>query len=260
MELTFCKYEGAGDHFILIDNRLNTFPKENEKLIRKLCDRCFGIGANALVVLENHENDDLAFRMMVFDYEGKEFKMCGNGGRCLVAFAHRLGLINKKATFMAGDGVHAAELSGNVVNLQICDVEVIQIYSGHVFIDTGAPHHIQLVKDLKHFPLLEQGQKISNDLYGEYGSHVNFVEQLNDDTFDVRIYERSIKGEIIACGTASAAVAIAMRETGKTSADKININFLGGKLEVKFDVVENTYRNIFIKGPATFVFEGKIII
>lgn len=258
MEITFYKYQGTGNDFVIIDNRKENFPKEDIKLIEKLCDRRFGIGADGLILLENDETTD--FKMVYYNSDGNQSSMCGNGGRCLVAFAKQLGIIEKQTTFIATDGLHHATISDNgIVSLQMKDVDNVKIEEEYVFLDTGSPHHVQLVEDLKSYPIKEKGAEIRyGELYGQAGSNVNFVSQNDADTFSVRTYERGVEDETLSCGTGVTAVAIAMKAIGKTTSNKIKLNVEGGKLEVSFNEKEGKYVDVFLKGPATFVFEGNV--
>lgn len=260
MEIEFYKYEGTGNDFVIIDNRAAFFPKENNNLIAYLCDRRFGIGGDGLILLENDVISD--FRMVYFNADGNESTMCGNGGRCLVAFANRLGLVAKSANFIAIDGMHYATISDNdIVSLQMKNVEKLTHSTESVFLDTGSPHHVLLVTDLENYNIKENGAAIRySDLYGKMGVNVNFVEQINPDTFSIRTYERGVEDETLSCGTGATAVAIAMKSTGKTDSDVVKINVLGGKLEISFDDNSGMFTNIFLKGAARYVFEGKINI
>ena len=260
MKLQFYKYQGTGNDFVMIDNREQIFPKNNTKLIEHLCDRRFGIGADGLILLENDASND--FRMVYYNSDGNESSMCGNGGRCLVAFAESLGIIENETTFIATDGLHHATITdGKIVSLQMKDVETVKITGDHVFLDTGSPHHVQLVDDLKMTDIKTEGAKIRySGLYGEKGSNVNFVKQKSDDIFSVRTYERGVEDETLSCGTGVTAVAIAMKALGKTQSNTVQLNVEGGKLEVSFTPTEGKYTNVFLKGPATFVFKGEIEI
>ena len=260
MELTFYKYQGTGNDFVMIDNRSQFFPKENTQLIEKLCDRRFGVGADGLILLENHA--DFNFKMVYYNSDGNESSMCGNGGRCLVAFAKQMGVVKNKAEFEAVDGYHFATIDAEgIVALQMKDVDAIKNESNYTFLNTGSPHHVQLVNDLKNLDVKAEGAKIRySDLYGNAGSNVNFVNQLANDIFAVRTYERGVEDETLSCGTGVTAVAIAMHQLGKTKNNIIDLNVEGGKLKVQFDEDNGSYTNVFLIGPATFVFEGKIEI
>ena len=258
MKITFYKYEGTGNDFILIDNRENNFPKTDIKLIEKLCHRRFGIGADGLILLENDAETD--FRMVYYNSDGNQSSMCGNGGRCIVAFAKSLNIIEDQTTFLATDGIHRAFiLEDRIISLQMKNVDLVKIEKKYVFLNTGSPHHVMLVDDLDNYDVKDNGAKIRySDLYGKAGSNVNFLKQLSDNHFWLRTYERGVEDETYSCGTGATAAAIAMNAIGKTNSHKIQLDVEGGKLEVSFDKVNDSYINVFLTGPATFVFEGEI--
>jgi diaminopimelate epimerase len=188
--------------------------------------------------------------------------MCGNGGRCLVAFAKKLNVIQNETTFMATDGLHHATVGADgIVSLQMIDVAEIKNTQDYSFLNTGSPHHVQIVEDLQHFNVKENGAAIRyGNLYGQAGSNINFVKKIDETTFSLRTYERGVEDETLACGTGATAVAIAMNATGQTNSNEINLNVEGGKLAVSFDKVNEKYTNVFLKGPAEFVFKGTIEI
>jgi len=258
MQTTFTKYQGTGNDFIFIDNRQNSFPKNDTKFIEKLCDRRFGIGADGLILLENDAETD--FRMVYYNSDGNQSSMCGNGGRCIVAFAKRLNLISNETTFIATDGLHKAIIYENgIISLQMKDVYEVNVANDYVFLNTGSPHHVMLVNDLENYDVKNIGAKIRySDLYGKAGSNVNFVKQLSENHFRLRTYERGVEDETFSCGTGATATAIAMNVIGKTNANTIKLDVEGGELEVSFNKLNNSYTNVYLKGPATFVFEGKI--
>ena len=260
MELEFYKYQGTGNDFVMIDNRSNSFPKENTQLVAHLCDRRFGIGADGLILLDNDATTD--FRMVYYNSDGNLSSMCGNGGRCLVAFAKKLNVIQNETTFMATDGLHYATVGADgIVSLQMIDVAEIKNTPDYSFLNTGSPHHVQLVTDLEHYNVKENGAAIRyGDLYGQQGSNVNFVKKIDDATFSLRTYERGVEDETLACGTGATAVAIAMNATRQTDLNTIHLNVEGGKLAVSFDIEDGKYTNVFLKGPAEFVFKGTIQI
>jgi diaminopimelate epimerase len=260
MQLEFFKYQGTGNDFVMIDNRSNFFPKENIQLIARLCDRRFGIGGDGLILLENDLETD--FKMVYYNSDGNQSSMCGNGGRCLVAFAKKLQVIDNEATFIATDGLHHATVGDDgLVSLQMIDVDAVKVSSDYVFLNTGSPHHVQLVDDLENYNIKENGAAIRyGDLYGKVGSNINFVKQIDDTTFSMRTYERGVEDETLSCGTGATAVAIAMNVMGKTSATSIDLNVEGGKLVVSFDKNEGQFTQVFLKGPAEFVFKGTIAI
>ena len=260
MQLEFYKYQGTGNDFVMVDNRSEFFPKENIDLIAHLCDRRFGIGGDGLILLENDKETD--FKMVYFNSDGNQSSMCGNGGRCLVAFAKELGVIENKTTFIATDGLHHATVSEDgLVSLQMIDVTEVQINPDYVFMNTGSPHHVQMVDDLENYNIKDNGARIRyGDLYGKAGSNVNFVKQIDETTFSLRTYERGVEDETLSCGTGATAVAIAMNVLGKTDASSVNLNVQGGKLIVSFDRYDNIFTQVTLKGPAKFVFKGTIEI
>jgi diaminopimelate epimerase len=260
MQIEFYKYQGTGNDFVMIDNRQGIFPKDNIQLIAHLCDRRFGIGGDGLILLENDPETD--FKMVYYNSDGNQSSMCGNGGRCLVAFAKKLNVIDDNTTFIATDGLHHASVADNgIVSLQMIDVEEVKITPEYVFMNTGSPHHIQLVDDLEHYNVKENGASIRyGELYGKQGSNINFVKKIDETTFSLRTYERGVEDETLACGTGATAVAIAMNALGETKANSIDLNVEGGKLVVSFDKKEGQFTNVFLKGPAEFVFKGTIEI
>jgi len=258
MDIAFYKYQGTGNDFVIIDNRTNFFPKNNIKLIAHLCDRRFGIGADGLILLENDADTD--FRMVYYNSDGNQSSMCGNGGRCLVAFAKKINVIQNQATFIATDGLHYASVSEEgIISLQMKDVNEVKIEANYVFLDTGSPHHVELASDLEHIDIKDQGGKIRySTLYGSSGANVNFVEPISDTSFAVRTYERGVEDETLSCGTGATAVAIAMKVLGKTTSNAIQLKVEGGSLEVSFHESEGKFTQVFLKGPAKYVYKGMI--
>ncbi len=257
MKLTFYKYQGTGNDFILIDNRSLLFKKD-AKSIEKLCDRKFGIGADGLILLETSKNPSDDFSMVYFNADGKESSMCGNGGRCIAAFAKKLGLVEKEAKFSAIDGEHLAVLDGETIRLKMMDVNEIEDLGNGYFLDTGSPHHVLFTEEVGLLNVKSEGAKIRySEKYGEEGTNVNFV-QGKEAVFIVRTYERGVEDETLSCGTGAVAVALAVYFSGKTSLNKINLETLGGNLSVNFEKSGKAYTNIWLNGPAEQVFKGEI--
>ncbi len=257
MQQTFYKYQGTGNDFVMIDNRQQTFDKNNTKLIASLCDRRFGIGADGLILLENHNTLD--FKMVYYNADGNQSSMCGNGGRCLVAFAKQLGVIKNKAVFEAIDGLHHATINGDIVKLQMQNVDVIEKHKQHVFLDTGSPHHVQFENQIEDFDIKTKGAKIRYGApYHKAGSNVNFVKKISNAAFKVRTYERGVEDETLSCGTGVTAVALAMHYIGETEKNLITLQTQGGDLQVSFKEENGVYNNVWLIGPAKLVFQGKI--
>lgn len=255
MEITFHKYQGTGNDFVMVDNRSLQFPKNDTELVAHLCDRRFGIGGDGLLLLEDDPYHD--FRMVYYNSDGNLGSMCGNGGRCLVAFARNLGVVEDTASFIASDGPHYATVFDGLISLQMKDVDEVNIQSDYVFLDTGSPHHIEIVEDLEHFDVYGKGKAIRyGELYGQKGSNVNFVKPEADGSFSVRTYERGVEDETLSCGTGVTAVAIAMFKLGKTTSDRVKLNVQGGKLAVSFTHENGKFTDVFLNGPAEHVFKG----
>ncbi len=261
MEIHFFKYQGAGNDFIMVDNRDNKTDHHHPNLIAKLCDRRFGIGGDGIMFLELTEGYD--FKMVYYNSDGQPSSMCGNGGRCIVAFAKQLGIIKDKTTFLAVDGSHYAEISADKawVSLQMIDVKTINKDGDDYVINTGSPHYIKFDVDVANKNVFEEGKAIRNsNIYNAEGINVNFVEDKNDHLF-VRTYERGVEDETYACGTGVTAVALAnaiiknLKGTQETA-----IKVLGGDLKIKYNYDGKTFTDIFLEGPAKFVFEGTVEI
>ncbi len=254
MKIDFYKYQGTGNDFVIIDNRNDSFPKKNVELISQMCNRRFGIGADGLIILENHATLD--FTMHYFNADGNIGSMCGNGGRCIVRFAEYLNIVKNQTTFEAIDGIHEATIDKENISLKMNDVLDIEVSTNHVFLDTGSPHHVQLVDDLENYNVKNEGAAIRYTAYGKTGANINFVETIEKNTFAVRTYERGVEDETLSCGTGVTAVAIALFETNKTSSDKVTLQTKGGMLHVNFNKTDTGYSNVYLKGPALQVFKG----
>ncbi len=255
--LTFYKYQGTGNDFVMLDNRENVLQDNDVATIKFLCDRRFGVGADGLILLENSDTTD--FKMVYFNADGNQSTMCGNGGRCIVAFAKHLGLIEEKTIFEAIDGLHHASIKEDVVSLQMQDVTEIKECNDYLFLDTGSPHHVQFEENILNFDLVGQGRKIRNEIYGVAGSNVNFVKKINDITYKMRTYERGVEDETLSCGTGATAVALAMYHQKKTVSTTIKLQVEGGELQVSFQENEGKYSQIFLTGKAIQVFKGEIV-
>jgi len=258
MKFTFYKYQGTGNDFIIIDNRDLLLKNLSKQQVMQWCDRRFGVGADGFMLLEKIEGFD--FKMVYYNNDGNESSMCGNGGRCIVAFAQSLRIINNKARFMAIDGEHEAEIKDGIVSLKMNNVNAIEQIANDYYLNTGSPHYVKFVSNLNHYNVFEEGKKVRyNDRFKEVGTNVNFIEKQNDYLF-VRTYERGVENETYSCGTGVTAAAIIASEN-KLSTDNNNckIKTLGGDLEVKFNKNDKgEYFNIWLKGPAQFVFRGEL--
>jgi len=258
MNMQFHKYQGAGNDFILIDQRNNEVENITNSLVKDLCDRRFGIGADGLMLLLGHEDYD--FEMVYYNADGNLGSMCGNGGRCIVAFAKHLGIIDRETNFLAVDGPHYAKISelGNWVDLQMINVNQIAKDGSAYVLNTGSPHYVKEVANLKEMDVYTAGKAIrNNDTYKAEGINVNFVEDKGDHLF-VRTFERGVEDETYACGTGVTAVALSMaKHVHQTGHIETAIEVLGGKIDIKFDYDGKAFTNIFLCGPAEKVFQGE---
>ena len=257
MTVNFHKYQGTGNDFIMIDNRAEGLNLSREA-IEKLCDRRFGIGADGLIYLQSKSGYD--FHMVYFKSDGNESSMCGNGGRCLIRFAHDLGIIESHCKFLAIDGDHEGEILSNaIVSLKMKDVERIENTNSDYVLNTGSPHYVQFVNGVKKIKVAEEAQKIRySERYKAEGINVNFVEKISADEIFVRTYERGVEGETLSCGTGVVASALAFAHKSGTIISPVQIETPGGSLQVKFETAGNSYRNIFLIGRAVKVFEGAL--
>ena len=257
MKYQFYKYQGAGNDFVVIDNRLQHFDGNNARLIEFLCHRRFGVGADGLMTLEEVKGYD--FKMAYYNSDGYEASMCGNGGRCIVAFAQKLGLIDKTTRFLAADGVHDAIITNDrMVNLHMIDVPAIQALVDGYFLNTGVPHVVHFVDDLHVVDVEIEGRQLRYDArFQPEGANANFVKQ-EGNHLTVYTYERGVECETLACGTGITAAALsAAFKTGQTEG-KYTIRAKGGELEVSYKRKGQTFSDIWLKGPAEMVYEGII--
>jgi diaminopimelate epimerase len=277
MTIPFFKYQGTGNDFILIDQRERTYLKKTDTvIINQLCDRRFGMGADGVMFLENKEGYD--FEMVYFNSDGSESSMCGNGGRCLTAFAYSLGVFKEKCRFWAIDGEHEAvvkkapkslHLGKSLwVELKMIDVKNIEIGNDYFLLNTGSPHYVVFVEDLTDIDVYENGRAIRySERFAKEGVNVNFVEIQKPKTtkgekkgIEVATYERGVEDETFSCGTGVTAAAIAYHLKNGAST-QVPITTKGGQLAVKFQKNRvGVFEDVWLCGPATQVFKGSIKI
>jgi diaminopimelate epimerase len=259
MEIDFSKYNGAGNDFILIDDRDNLI-NDNKSLISYLCDRHFGVGADGLIILKESNNCD--FEILHYTSDGNLGSLCGNGSRCAVLFAYNKDIIGRKTVFNAFDGIHSAEILDNgLIKMEMKVNSDIVSNSYGTFINTGSPHLVIEKNDTDKLDVNNEGRLIRyNDFYKKEGVNVNFIEKISDNQFKIRTYERGVENETLACGTGSTASAICMNFLGRTNSCNIIMKCKGGNLNVQFNSSERGYQEISITGPAKLVFEGTILV
>lgn len=252
--ICFSKYHGTGNDFILIDNRGLKFDNTNTELVQKLCSRRFGIGADGLILLENTPEAD--FFMRYYNADGNPSSMCGNGGRCIVAFAKHLGIIETTTTFLAPDGLHSAKLTANGVALQMKNVSQIEHIGKDFHLDTGSPHYVKIIASHTDWDTLGEGRKIRyNTRFKEEGTNVNFLS-FEDGKLYLSTYERGVEDETYSCGTGTVAAAIIAGLFDNQETHELQTK--GGTLKVHYTKKGEVFQNIILEGSAQLVFEGKL--
>lgn len=257
MKTQFYKYHGAGNDFVVIDNRDGNFDGKYHNLIEAICHRQFSVGADGLMLLENAEGYD--FKMKYFNSDGYEASMCGNGGRCIVAFAKKLGLITDYAKFIASDGPHEAYITGDgLVDLHMTDVEKVDAVADGYFLNTGVPHLVHFVDDLNLVDVNIEGRQLRWDArFQPDGTNVNFVKA-EGNQLTVYTYERGVEAETLACGTGITASALSAAVKAQLSQGEYNIVAKGGELSVKFKKEGDKFVDIWLKGPAKMAYKGEL--
>jgi len=262
MLVHFSKYHGTGNDFVMIDGRELDTSLLDTKVIRRLCDRRFGIGGDGLIFLEESKRFD--FTMRYFNADGREGSMCGNGGRCITAFAKSLGICDTRATFEGIDGSHEASiLSNGEIRLKLADVGGIdQLVDGYL-LNTGSPHFVHFVENLKQITVEREGAEIrQQERFGKGGVNVNFVEPgPASNEITVRTFERGVEGETWSCGTGVAAAAITSCIHSGSDKSSYKVYTRGGELNVSFKSQDNQqFTEIYLTGPASHVYDGTIDI
>lgn len=260
-KIPFSKYQGTGNDFVIIDNRTTAFlTRKDTEQIKAICDRKFGVGADGLILLQDKAGYD--FEMVYFNADGRESTMCGNGGRCIAAFAKKLGIVQNNGYFWAIDGEHEALFQqNNWVDLKMNDVKEIEVGEDYFILNTGSPHYVIMVEDLNDINVYENGQAIRySDRFRKEGINVNFVEKTADRII-VATYERGVEDETLSCGTGVTAAAIATFVDGNgLNNNQIAISTKGGNLTVRLEKENDVFKNIWLCGPAVNVFNGEYLL
>jgi diaminopimelate epimerase len=259
----FYKFSGTGNDFILFDNRDGHISAENAELFKRLCKRRLGIGADGVVLFEKSKTCD--FRMRYFNADdGKEAEMCGNGGRVISYFAHQALSTESRGeySFQTYNSVYQSKVDGDYVELKMpelydegrYDLSKYSDYQFGLYINTGAPHAVFPVIDLKKFPVETKGAAIRKDSLFECGTNVNFFEILNEKKVRLRTFERGVEAETLACGTGAVAVAYALFKKYSMRREVL-FEVLGGQLKVLFD---NDFKNVWLCGKVDFIYSGEV--
>ena len=260
MHLNFFKYHGTGNDFIILDNRNNIYDELTNQQVAKVCHRRFGIGADGLMMLNMKAGYD--FEMIYYNADGNPSSMCGNGGRCLVKFASDMGIHKYTYHFIAVDGDHEAEIDNhNRIRLKMKDVNSVEERSSYTVLNTGSPHYIKFTDDVANTNVVATGRAIRNsEKFAKEGINVNFVESTGEDSIFVRTYERGVEDETMSCGTGVTAAALVSAHNER-GFNRVEIKTPGGHLSVEFNKIsDKEFNDIWLCGPATFVYKGEIDI
>jgi len=251
----FEKYEGAGNDFVMVDDRDLRFPADNFALVKRICDRHFGVGADGLILVRQHEAEN--FEMVYYNADGRPGSMCGNGGRAAILWAVHHGMMEEQGSLLAADGVHSARFEDELtISLGMRYVSGIEKLEEGVFIHTGSPHVVLKAEKLREMDVVAEGRKVRySERWRAQGTNVNFIEETSEGIL-IRTYERGVEDETLACGTGITAAALAIAHDKGIRKGTIALQALGGKVEVLFEQEGEGYKNIVLRGPARKVFEG----
>ena len=270
MEIAFTKMVGAGNDFVVIDNRDGVIPEGSSRgeLIRSWCTRRLGVGADGALLVETDEPTD--FRMRYYNADGGEAEMCGNGGRCIARFAYINGIVSEKMTFTSMAGVHEAEILDSEVKLGMtppCDIALHEsldidgvLHEVHL-INTGVPHVIEFVDDVDSVDVTGTGSAVRyHERFQPAGTNANFVQLVDERTFRIRTYERGVEDETLACGTGTTGAAILGSLLGRFSSPVTGITRSGLPLTIHFNRNNDSVTNVFLQGEARIAFSGTLLI
>lgn len=261
MTITFYKFHGTGNDFVILDNRNLFFTRGMTDIYRFLCDRHFGIGADGLMLFQNAAGFD--FEMVYFNADGKESSMCGNGGRCMVEFARLMGMKKDAFTFIAVDGEHEAIMDQDNIRLKMSDVNSASRLLNHYIVETGSPHYVAFVDKVDSISVKKEGAEIRySEKYRPDGINVNFVQKFANG-LKIRTYERGVEDETFSCGTGVTAAALmySVESEMEIGLHSVDVETLGGTLQVNFQKISDSiFSDVWLTGPAKFVFKGEIEI
>ena len=256
MQINFWKYQGAGNDFIMVDNRNNQVDTNNLGLIQQLCSRKFGIGSDGIIFIENSEKSD--FNMNFFNPDGSK-SFCGNGSRCAVAYAKSIGIDKNEMSFDTIDGVHFATIENDSISIKMNDVDKVSQLDEATFADTGSPHYMKFCSDVSRVLVKEEGSKIRySSTSKEEGVNVNFIQIIGENHIKVRTYERGVEDETLACGTGATACALSFLNKGADGKHLVRVDVGGGTLYIHAEKTGNEFKNIWLQGPAVAVFKGSV--
>jgi diaminopimelate epimerase len=255
MKISFEKYHGCGNDFIIINNLSKTLPNLTKDIIKQLCNRKFGIGADGLIIV--NESSEYPFKMTYYNSDGNISTMCGNGGRCVVHHCYSQKIVGENSDFIACDGVHSSVVNGNFVKISMNNVSEYKVVDENIFIDTGSPHLVikkNKLNDIDIIPVSREIQKTK--LFKNEGVNVNFLSIINENIVNLRTYERGVENETLSCGTGAVAAALSTSIFLKSKSQKVIVKTKGGDLIVDFKHDNNNFYDIYLSGEVEKVFSG----
>ncbi|XWN35674.1 MAG: diaminopimelate epimerase [Roseivirga sp.] len=256
MRISFYKYQGTGNDFVIVDNRPGELHAYSPRFVQQLCSRRWGVGADGFIVLQNCDGYD--FEMIYHNADGSQ-SLCGNGMRCAIHLAHYLGVIGQEAHLLTTDGAHRARFQEGLIHVAMKDITEILTSQKGFLVNTGSPHYVQWIDSgLGSLDVAQAGSAIRNSpAFQQDGINVNFIGRGKDDSLFVRTYERGVEAETLSCGTGATAAALVAATQGLQS--PINIQTLGGALQVSFiQQGPSHFQQIELIGPAQQVYQGTI--
>ena len=257
MKISFDKYQGCGNDFIIINNLSNTFPNTSNDLIKNLCDRNFGIGSDGLILINKSKKE--SFEMVYYNADGNLSSMCGNGGRCAIHFCYQKNIINKKSNFLAFDGIHHGEVFDDYIKISMQNVEGHELINDDIFIDSGSPHLVKILKNISEIDILRTSRDIQKSKeFKSEGVNVNYVKFVDYETIQIRTYERGVEDETLSCGTGAVAAALSFFILSNSDLEKVSVKTQGGDLFVEFKNDNNNFYDIYLSGKVKKVFSGEI--
>jgi diaminopimelate epimerase len=266
-KLIFVKMSGSGNDFIMIDNRDSRLAMEPGTLAERICRRRISVGADGLILVESSSAAD--FRMRIFNADGSEAEMCGNGARCVARFAEMLGIAGPRMTFDTMAGIIKAQVDGSRVTLQTSQPQGIRLHQsieadGAVHqihsINTGVPHAVLLCSDLEAIPVHTLGRTIRfHPAFQPAGTNVDFVAVSDTNTLCIRTYERGVEDETLACGTGTIAAALIAATLGLVSSP-VRVRVRSGEtLTVSFTGGGPEFQEVLFAGDVRLIYQGELM-
>jgi diaminopimelate epimerase len=253
---------------VIVDDRSASLGKDMPNLAKKLCDRKRSVGADGLLVIEKSKICD--FKMRIFNPDGSEAEMCGNGSRCVALYAKERGIAKGEMTIDTLAGALNATVKGDIVKVKLTDPKEIKWNLCLVidkcpyklnFANTGVPHVVHFVEDLEKVNVKDLGSGLRyHKEFAPEGTNADFVQVIDKHSIRIRTYERGVEDETLACGTGAVASAVIAAESEKMSSP-VTVETRGGeKLKIYFDMVGGEFKNTYLEGKAGLVFEGIVKI